>query len=104
MLPPRRPRAERRELARDAAKLARERVRLARLEPGGAPERPIDVPSASVIEVRARGMPCAACGGEVRVEDHEARTLAGVPLRLVRVLCPQCGGRRIVHFQVRALN
>jgi len=36
-----RPRTERREAARDEAKLARVRMKLAGLVPGGAPDRPI---------------------------------------------------------------
>jgi hypothetical protein len=67
-------RAARREAERAAVKLARERERLAALEPGGAPERPIDLTSASEVEITARSMPCPRCGGEVRVDEHTAET------------------------------
>jgi hypothetical protein len=102
-----RPRTERREAARDAAKAARVRVKLAALERGGAPDRPIEVTSASIIEPHAGSMPCAACGNaSVRVDEHVARTLDGMDgeparrLRVVHVVCPRCGTRREVYFRI----
>lgn len=99
-----RSRTERREKEREAVKLARARVKLAELEPGGAPEHPIEVASAAVIEPHATSMPCAACGTTaVRVDEHEALTLPGEPerrLRIVRVRCAQCGFRRDVFFRI----
>jgi hypothetical protein len=93
----RRARAERREAEREAKKLARARMKLAVHEPGGTPERPIAVTSASVVEVHARSTPCAACGNDnVRVEDHEAKEA----LRVVHVLCPRCGVRRRVYYRI----
>jgi hypothetical protein len=95
----RRARTERREAERDARKLARARLKLAALEAGGAPERAIEVTSASVIEVHAKSTPCAACGNQgVRVEEHEAKD--GV--RVVHVLCPRCGVRREVYYRIGA--
>jgi predicted RNA-binding Zn-ribbon protein involved in translation (DUF1610 family) len=94
-----RPRTERREAERDAAKLARARMKLAALEPGGGPERPIEVTSASVIEPHASSMPCAACGAQgLRIEEHVAELSRG--LRVVHVLCPRCGTRREVFFRI----
>jgi hypothetical protein len=95
-------RSDRRKAARDALKLARARLRLAALEPGGAPEHPIDVVSASTIEPRAASMPCAACGAPgVRVEEHEAPPLpAQRGLRVVRVICAQCAVRREIWFRI----
>ena len=102
-----RPRTERREAARDAEKLARVRVKLAALEPGGGPDRPIEVTSASIIESHASSMVCAACGNPgVRVEDHVAKTLEGAPgeparrLRVVHIMCQRCGTRREVYFRI----
>lgn len=92
-----RSRTERREAQRAAVKLAERRMKLAALEPGGAPERPIEVTSASAVEPHARGMPCAACGADgVRVEEHAAVT----GLRVARVVCPRCGVRRDVFFRL----
>ena len=102
-----RARTERREAARDAAKLARTRLKLAALEPGGAPDRPIEVTSASIIEPHASSMPCAACGAQgLRVEEHVAVTLGGEGseperrLRVVHVVCQRCGTRREVFFRI----
>lgn len=102
-----RPRTERREAARDAAKIARARMKVAALEPGGATDRPIEVTSASVIEPHASSMTCAACGNHgVRVEEHIAQTLEGTDgqparrLRVVHVACPRCGTRREVFFRI----
>ena len=94
-----RARTERREAERDAAKHARARVRLAALEVGGAPERPIEVSSASIIEPHASSMLCAACGAQgLRVEEHAA----DLPrrLRVVHLMCQRCGTRREVFFRI----
>lgn len=101
-----RPRTERRERDRAAEKLADARERLAALEPGGAPARPLDVASASVIEPHAGSMPCARCGGGLRIEEHAAREVDGARLRLVSARCPSCGARRAIWFRIlaQALN
>lgn len=96
-------RAARREAERAAVKLARDRERLAALEPGGAPERPIELTSASEVEVAARSMPCPRCGGEVRVDEHLAETVGAARLRIAKVSCPGCGLRRAVYFRLGAL-
>ncbi|MBX3188429.1 MAG: hypothetical protein KF819_15535 [Labilithrix sp.] len=97
-----RARTERREAARDAAKLARARLKLAALEAGGGPDRPIEVTSASTIEPHAASLPCAACGASnVRVEEHVAITAAGDRrLRVARVVCSRCGVRREIYFRI----
>ncbi len=86
-------------------KLARARVKLAELEPGGAADRPIEVASASVIEPHATSMPCAACGAtSLRVDEHVAVTLGegtdARRLRVVRARCAACGHRRDVYFRI----
>jgi hypothetical protein len=93
-------RTERRAAERDARKRTHDRLRLATLEPGGRPDRPVEVESASVIEPSAAAAPCVACGGRVRVEDHAARTVDGVSLRVVRVRCPTCGLGRELFFRI----
>lgn len=95
-------RTERRAADRRTAKEVEDRLRLAALEEGGAPGRPIVVESASVIETTAASTPCAPCGGRVRVEEHEARTIEGVSLRVVRVRCAACGHVRTIHFRIVA--
>ncbi|MBX7197522.1 MAG: hypothetical protein K1X94_36085 [Sandaracinaceae bacterium] len=91
-----RPRAERRQNDRDVAKLVEARTKLARLEAGGDPARPIEVPSASVIEVRALTHRCLACDGELRVHEHRAAH----DLREVELACKRCGRRRVLWLRV----
>jgi hypothetical protein len=94
------PRAERRAQARAAEKVARDRERLARLEAGGAPERPIDVESPSQVEPHALGMPCLRCDGPNRLEDHAAVTVRDERLRVARMTCARCRARREVWFRL----
>ena len=95
-----RPRTERREAARAKEKLARDREKLARLEAGGSPERPIALESASQVEGHASSLRCTRCDGDLRVEEHLARTVGDQRLRLVRLVCPRCGGRRDAWFRL----
>jgi hypothetical protein len=101
-----RPRTERRERERALDKLGRDRERLARLEPGGTPERPVVVESASQIEPHALAMSCLRCDGEERLDEHAAVTVpasggAGeVRLRVTRLRCARCGARREVWFSI----
>lgn len=97
---PKSARTERREVERRAVKDAEARIKLATLEPGGAPHRPIEVTSASVIEVQASSTPCAACGNEVRVDEHTAEQ----GLRRVHVKCPRCGVSRDLWFRIAAMS
>lgn len=96
-----RARTERRVAERAHAKLVEARMKLASLEAGGAPERPIEVPSASVVEVHAAGLPCAACGARTRVEEHTVATgPTARSLRVAHVRCTQCGTARDVYFRL----
>jgi predicted RNA-binding Zn-ribbon protein involved in translation (DUF1610 family) len=100
-----RSRTERREAQRAADKLATQREKLARLEPGGAAEHPIDVATAAVIEPHARSLPCPRCGEQqARVDEHAAREVEGRRLRVVRTACPRCGAERTVYFRIVAPN
>lgn len=95
-----RARSARRAEQRAADKLARQRERLFELEPGGSPERPIDIESASVVEVKAEATPCPRCGVPVRVEAHRAPSSPGMRLREAAVVCPRCGSRRSIWFRL----
>lgn len=97
-----RPRTERRIAERAAVKDAQAGLRLAALEAGGAPDRPIVVGTASVIEPQAGSMPCAACGSSVRPEEHRADVALG--LRIVRVRCSVCGVGRDLYFRIAQPN
>ena len=93
-------RAERRAAERAQAKLARARGRLADLEDGGGAARPIEVESASQVEIDARARPCTRCAAEVQVVEHTAETIDGARLRLARVRCPRCGNERIYYYRL----
>jgi hypothetical protein len=86
-------------IVRDASVVAA-REQLAKLEPGGAPGRPIDVESASQVEVRALSMPCLRCDGPYRLDEHTAEPIEGQYLRVLRVHCGHCGAPRTLFFRV----
>src|SRR5258708_847738 len=87
-------------LASDSDRLAKKRGRLVGLETGGAPERPIEVESASVIEIGAKALSCARCEGPLRLDEHAATMFAGRSLRVVRLSCRRCGAGREVFFRI----
>jgi len=95
-----RPRTRRRERERELVKLVREREELARALPGGAPDHPLVVGSAAVVEPSARSTPCHQCGGELAVDEHAAETHAGELLRVVRATCRRCQARRALWFRL----
>ena len=74
---------------RQARKLVEQKQKLSALSRGGSSELPIDVESSSVIDVRAASLPCPLCAGELRIEEHRARSAA---LREVDVRCALGGG------------
>jgi len=79
--------------------LARARAQLFELEPGGAPERPLDVTTAAVIEPKAESLPCPRCNGHFEVKEHEAH-LGPARLRELKVACRFCGDRRSLWFRI----
>lgn len=93
-----RPRTARRVAERDARQLVRDKEKLFRLLPGGSQELPLEVSSASVIEVRVGGMPCVQCNEpQYRVREHVS-VAAG--LRRVDVICRHCGAPRSLWFRI----
>jgi hypothetical protein len=95
---PVRTRTARRAEERAARQQVRDRQRLATLERGGAPERPIEVTSAAVIEPRARSMRCPLCDGDAELLEHRAE--AG--LRVVELRCRRCHAPRRLWFRLVA--
>jgi uncharacterized protein with PIN domain len=93
---PARPRTARRALEQKARKLVHHLEQLAAEAPGGSEERPLEVTSAAVIELRAKATPCPQCGGELDVLEHEA--VRG--LRPVRVKCRLCHTPRTIWFRL----
>jgi hypothetical protein len=99
------PRAERRTFERAARKLGADRERLARLEAGGDPSRPITLESASQVEPHALGQTCLRCGSAYRLDEHAAISVprnggAAETLRVARLRCTQCGALRDVWFRL----
>jgi hypothetical protein len=93
-------RSARRLRAREHEKLVRDLERLARLQPGGSPERPLVIDSAAVVELRAVAQPCPLCDGPLRLEEHAAVEIDGTRLRVASVACTQCGVRRSFYFHL----
>ena len=92
-----RKRTQRRRAENAARKLVREREKLARLEAGGARERPMEVVSSSVIPVRARAQLCPQCQGALHILEERAES---AELRVVDVECQRCGTRRELWFRI----
>jgi hypothetical protein len=90
----------RRERGRLHEKLVRDLEALARLEPGGAPDRPLLVDSPVVVDLRAVAKPCPLCEGPLRLEEHAATEIDGARLRVATVACTQCGARRSLYFRL----
>ncbi len=87
-------------------KLVSARRKLIALEPGGSPERPLEVASASVVEPRAEAFACPECGAALRCREHRAELVQGKPLRIVDLTCRTCASELTLYFRVieRVLN
>jgi hypothetical protein len=98
---PKRPlRAARRLRGRAHAALVRDLERLARLQPGGTPERPLEIDSPARVEVIAASGACPLCEGPLRLAAHTAETVHGVRLRVAHVACTACGTGRALYFRL----
>lgn len=97
-----RARTQRRADERALDKLVHKREQAARKEPGGAPDTPIPVGSASEVEAHGRGHPCPVCGDPLRVLDHRAVVSGGRSLRVLSVECRGCGRSRELFFEISA--
>jgi hypothetical protein len=93
-------REDARRIARMTKNALRDRERLAQLEAGGTPDHPIVVVSASLVEPKARALPCIACGAAVRIEEHAAKTIHGAALRLAHTSCAMCEHERTIYFAI----
>jgi len=92
-------RADARELerARDAA------TKLYALEPGGSPERPIELASPAQVEIEAESRRCPRCDGALRCEAHEVVLHEGLRLRKAGLACRACGARWARFFRIGPL-
>ena len=94
------PRSVRRASGRAHESLVRDLERLARLAPGGAPDRPLDVEAPSQVEPIAEATACPLCEGPLRLESHAAETHAGARLRVAHLRCTCCGVERARYFRL----
>jgi hypothetical protein len=88
------------ELERTRKKLYEGRLKLAALDQGGSPERPLDVSSASVVESRAEAEPCLRCGLPMKTAEHTTASGPNGLLRLVRLSCRSCGADRTMYLRI----
>lgn len=95
-------RGRRRQAERAAEKAARQREAAARQAPGGAPDRPIDIPTPSIVETRAEATPCPRCAARRRLIGHEAEVVGVVRLRVARVQCASCRTVGSLWFRIVA--
>lgn len=91
-----------RKLSRRAAQRqhVRDLDRLARLAPGGAPDRPIEVDTPAVVDVMAEARRCPLCDGSFQLSQHTADTIDGERLRVAHVKCTSCGIAREIYFRL----
>jgi hypothetical protein len=94
------PRASRRAAHRQHV---RDLDRLARLAPGGAPDRPIEVDTPAVVDVMAEARRCPLCEGGLQLQQHTAETIDGERLRDAHMKCTGCGVPRAIYFRLRAV-
>ena len=78
----------------------RDQERLARLQAGGTPERPLPIESPAQVDVIAAATPCLLCGGTFRLVEHAAEAVAGIRLRIARLACTRCGIPRALYFRL----
>jgi hypothetical protein len=100
MARPPRERRGRRELERALRKNVRRVQRLAEDLPGGAPERPIDVPSAAVVATKALATLCLQCGGDLELRRDGATSTPRGVLRELELACRRCHAPRRLWFRV----
>lgn len=93
-----RPRKVRRAAERAEEKLTLGREKLFRLDLGGSPERPLEVPTPALVEPSARSLPCPSCGAAHEVLEHAAVKRGDARLREARLRCTGCGARRSLWF------
>lgn len=99
-----RDRSQRREAERKLEKIIEAREKLFAMSPGGAPDNPILLGSASLVEARATSIDCPRCAEPtLRVEEHTAETVGGARLRTTRLRCAQCGRERRLWFKLGSM-
>jgi hypothetical protein len=97
---PPRPRRQQRERDRALRKEVRRTEQLAAELPGGSPDLPIEVASASVVETMARATPCVQCGGELDLGGDRATSTARGVVRAIALTCRRCHAPRTLWFRI----
>lgn len=97
-----RARTERRERERAAKQIFADRKKLATLVTGGAPERPFVVETSSVIDGRARSLPCPLCESELQWQEQTAERVNGEILRATHMICTRCHAPHTFWFRIVA--
>ncbi len=96
-VPKKPPKKKKRAPPTELTKLKRQ---LAEITPGGTPGRPIEVVSASVVELAALDRECIGCGGQPKLVDHTVIADPDRSLRAVRVRCPRCDTQRTLFVEI----
>lgn len=60
------------------------------LEPGGSPDRPIELASAAQVEPAAESRPCPYCAGGMWAHGHDVVEHGGARLRVAHLTCKSC--------------
>jgi hypothetical protein len=98
---PPRPRRQQREQQRALRKSVRQLERLAAELPGGSPGRPIDLASASVVETKARAIPCVQCDAlEMELRGDRATSTPRGVVRELAMVCRQCHTARTIWLRI----
>ena len=97
---PPRPRRAARERDRALRKEVRRAEQLAGELPGGSPDHPLEVASASVVDTKARATPCIQCGGELEPRGDRASSTARGVLRAITLACRRCQAPRTLWFRI----
>jgi len=90
-------RTARRAREQQVKKLVRVTEKLAHASAGGSKDRPIEVSSSTVVEIRVHAMRCPQCDGSYALVDHRS---AGQGIRPVDVRCNVCSTARTLWFQI----
>jgi hypothetical protein len=97
---PPRPRRAQRERDNALRKQVRRIEALAGKLPGGSPDNPLEVSSASVVEGAARATPCVQCGGDLELRGDRATSTARGVLRELALACRLCHAPRTLWFRI----
>lgn len=97
-----RSRTSRRAEERRAKKIRDDLEKLAHLEEGGAPDRPIRISSPVQVDARTEATPCPLCQGRLQLDEHAAETFEGERIRVARCHCVECGTSREIYFHLKS--